>query len=158
MSCEDAVLKCRDCGSVYPLAYTEAAHRERDHCDGALGTYCMSCKSFFDGSSCIECGKSHAEDTESRLRRRQQAIARWRTFPGISQIDWFVRRSPVCRRILDDWEYHAGLQAFDRQLCVCLSVGVFAGILTPAFLKVPVLACVAVFGIYVSSLKRLPSI
>ena len=157
MASETAVLKCRDCGSIYSLSYTEDAHRERDHCDGNLEKYCMTCKSFFDAFSCPGCSERLGEDAECRLRRRQQAIARWRSFPIISHIDKLVRLNPICRRALEDWEYRAGLQALERRLCVCFACGFLAGVLIPAFLKFPSLAGVTIFGIYVFSLKRLPS-
>ena len=152
-----AVLKCRECGAVHTLGYSQVAHRDRDHCDGALEKYCSTCKRFYDGHLCAECSRGLVEDAERMLRQRQAAIARWRAYPVIAQLDWLLRRHPTCRQALEDWEHRAGLRAAHRQFLIFMSIGVLAGLTVPSTIKLPVFACMAALAVCASTLKTVPT-
>jgi hypothetical protein len=151
------VLKCRECGAVHSLSYSQVEHRDRDHCDGSLERYCKTCKRFYDGHSCAECSRRLDEDVERMLRQRQAAIARWRAYPVIAQVDWLVRRHPSCRQAMEDWEHRAALRTVHRQFLTCASFAVLAGLAVPSAMKLPVFACMAVLAAYASTLKTLPT-
>ena len=150
------VLKCRECGAVNSLGYSQTAHRDRDHCDGALEEYCNICNKFYDNGSCVSCNKRQSEENEHAQRQRQAAIARWRSYPVIAQLDWLLCRNPICRQALDDWEARAGLQQGHKRLLICASLGLLAGTAIPSTMRFTVFALVCGFAAYASTLKTFP--
>lgn len=151
-----AVLKCRECGAVHSLGYSQTAHQDENHCDGTLDEYCNICRQFYDGPSCVKCSKRRSEEMESTQRQRQAAIARWRRSPLIAQVDWFLCRSATCRQALEDWENRSGLRRAHKQLLICASLGLLAGTAVPSLMRLPVFALAGVFAAYASTLKTLP--
>jgi len=72
-------LKCRACGTVYPITYSLKEHSDREHCDGPLDYYCDACRCFVPkpDTICLVCEQKAqlAAEKQRRQQERQREIA-----------------------------------------------------------------------------------
>lgn len=72
-------LKCRACGTVYPITYSLKEHSDREHCDGPLDYYCDTCRGFVPKpeSVCPVCEQKAqlAAEQKRRQEERRREIA-----------------------------------------------------------------------------------
>ena len=72
-------LKCRACGTVYPIGYSLKEHSDHEHCDGPLDYYCDTCRGFVlkPETICPACEQKAqlAADKQRRQEERQRDIA-----------------------------------------------------------------------------------